>query len=399
MRCHILLYTDDADAGGVAQYNHALLCHLAEHGYRLSCMHKASQSPLVAIQASRGVRHQWLGYDPVLDFGRSLRDVGYPANLFRQLGPDLIVFSNGCPLSNLAAKEAAARFGVPFIVIEGFAAEYLARRFAEYLPSLRTHYAQARAVVAVSRETLRLLRQRFGLDPASGQIIYYGRPAEYFTAPDLAAWGRLRGELKIAKGDVLCLTTARLEEVKGHQLLLAALTRLRQPPLWQRLHFVWLGGGTLQARLAATPAGAKLTERVHLLGQRWDAAAWLSAADMFVLTSLAEGMPLAVMEAMAKGLPVAATAVSGIPEELGPTGRLLPDPNRQPDAFVRELVGTIGAWAANADLRRAIGAGCRERALVLFREERMLERTRQVIERALSPVPRVVTTTAGGCHV
>jgi glycosyltransferase involved in cell wall biosynthesis len=57
--------------------------------------------------------------------------------------------------------------------------------------------------------------------------------------------------------------------------------------------------------------------RVHLMCQRWDEANWLDAADMFVGTSLAEGMPVELMEAMAKGLPVMATAVSGIPEELG----------------------------------------------------------------------------------
>jgi glycosyltransferase involved in cell wall biosynthesis len=135
------------------------------------------------------------------------------------------------------------------------------------------------------------------------------------------------------------------------------------------------------------------------MGQRWDAADWLDAADLFVLPSLAEGMPLAVMEAMAKGLPVMATAVSGIPEELGDlrfeiadfrfteegraTGRLLPDPWSGTERLVEELVATILEWAGDAELRKRIGAGCRERALVMFREERMLRQTREVIERAL----------------
>src|SRR5205823_10081808 len=128
---------------------------------------------------------------------------------------------------------------------------------------------------------------------------------------------------------------------------------------------------------------------VHLLGQRRDAVDWLSAADVFVLTSLAEGMPLAVMEAMAKGLPVMATAVSGVPEELGTTGRLLPDPKRAPEALMRVLVAAIEAWAASAELRRSLGAACQERARVMFREERMLAETRAVIERALATSNRV----------
>ena len=116
---------------------------------------------------------------------------------------------------------------------------------------------------------------------------------------------------------------------------------------------------------------------------------WLDAADLFVLTSLAEGMPLAIMEAMAKGLPVMATAVSGIPEELGESGHLLPDPWRGSNAVVEDMVATIGAWAADADWRRRIGTACRERALVMFREERMLRQTREVIERAVKSSDKV----------
>jgi glycosyltransferase involved in cell wall biosynthesis len=97
-------------------------------------------------------------------------------------------------------------------------------------------------------------------------------------------------------------------------------------------------------------------------------------------------MPLAIMEAMAKGLPVVAPAVSGIPEELGNTGRLLANPNRQPEAHVEELVATISDWSANADLRRSIGTACRERAVFMFQQERMLRQTAKVIERALEPI-------------
>src|SRR5262249_25431927 len=144
---HILLYTDDADAGGVAQYNHALVCDLAEHGFRVTCAHKPSQSPLVACQKSLGIHHQWLAYDPVKDFHRSLTDVAHPSKPFRQLKPDLVLFSNGCPLSNFAAREAAIHLGVPFIVLESFAAEHLAGCFARYVPRLGSHYAHARAVI------------------------------------------------------------------------------------------------------------------------------------------------------------------------------------------------------------------------------------------------------------
>jgi tetratricopeptide (TPR) repeat protein len=116
-------------------------------------------------------------------------------------------------------------------------------------------------------------------------------------------------------------------------------------------------------------------------------ADWLDAADIYAHPSEAEGMPLAVMEAMAKGLPVIATAVGGIPEELGDTGRLLPPPT-DPAATGQALADAITAWAADPDRRRATGAAGRQRAQALFREERMLAETLGVIDRALRPEPQ-----------
>jgi hypothetical protein len=92
---------------------------------------------------------------------------------------------------------------------------------------------------------------------------------------------------------------------------------------------------------------------------------------------------LAVMEAMAKGLPVVATAVGGIPEGLGDTGKLLPDPNTDPEGTARELAKTVEAWARNPELRHQIGQACKQRAEKLFKEERMLAESIEAIEKAL----------------
>jgi hypothetical protein len=120
------------------------------------------------------------------------------------------------------------------------------------------------------------------------------------------------------------------------------------------------------------------------LGQRSDIPDLLTASDIFVFPSKAEGMPLSVMEAMAKGLPVIASAVSGIPEELGDTGKLLPDPNHDPQETVRELVDTLQAWAADHNLRTSVGQACHQRATQMFKEERMLAEHIALIEQALA---------------
>jgi glycosyltransferase involved in cell wall biosynthesis len=96
---------------------------------------------------------------------------------------------------------------------------------------------------------------------------------------------------------------------------------------------------------------------VHFLGFRSDVAEVLNAFDVFVLPSLYEGLPNAVLEAMACGLPVVATKVDGTPEAVidGQSGILVPpaDPKRLEEALVRVL--------SDAPLRRRLGRGARKR--------------------------------------
>ena len=126
-----------------------------------------------------------------------------------------------------------------------------------------------------------------------------------------------------------------------------------------------------------------LPGQVRLRGQRWDVEQWLDAADVFVLTSESEGPPLAILEAMAKGLPVVATAVGGVPEALGTTGCLLPQPRHDAAATVRTLVEVLQRWESDTALRTREGAASRARACALFREARMLAQTDGVIDQAL----------------
>ncbi len=185
---HVLLFTDDPAGGGVAQYNHALLCALTLRGYRVTCVQTPADNALVRRQAELGVRHAWLDFDTGHDFRRTLthtadaervlREHGPDLVLFsngsplsycaakREHGPDLVLFSNGSPLSHCAAKQVAIRRRTPFVVIEGFAAAYLADKFHERLDELSRHYAAAQAVIAVSHENLQLLHRVFRLPPA-----------------------------------------------------------------------------------------------------------------------------------------------------------------------------------------------------------------------------------------
>ena len=384
---HILIYTDDAQHGGVAQYNHAIALGLLQAGFRVSMVQSASDSPLVAQQRAAGVRHLWLDYDTAREFPRTIHDTASAQRMLRAGKPDLVVFSDCCPCSNFAARAVAAQLGLPYVVVVGFVAAYLAQDFGALLPMLARQYAGAAGVVAVSQENLDLLRNAFGLAPQAGQVIHYGRPERFFAPPDPSVRARLRGELGLPPDAVVSFTAARLAPIKGYAYQVAAARELRNRPEGQRLHFVWAGGGAYAEELTRAIAAARLGDRIHLLGHRWDVADWYDAADVFLLTSEQEGMPLAIMEAMAKGLPVAATAVSGIPEELGDTGQLLPPGAADRAGLISQLVRTLGAWTTDAALRHRVGVAGKRRAEALFREATMVARTLELVRSCVPTTP------------
>jgi glycosyltransferase involved in cell wall biosynthesis len=377
----VLLYTDDPDSGGVAQYNHSLMVGLTAAGYAVACAQTQSRNPLIDAQQKLGITHHWIPYDTKTEFVKTISDHATAETIIEAVNPGLIIFSDCCPVSNMAARDVALKLGVPYIVVVGFVGAYLADRFKSVLGRLALHYARARAVVAVSKENLELLQNHFGLPAHTGQVIHYGRPERFFAPQDEIVRARLRAELKLPAEAVVCFTAARLSAVKGYLYQILAAKHLVSQPGNEHLHFVWAGEGDQRHALEQAIMAADLSGRIHLLGHRWDMADWYDAADIFILPSDLEGMPLAIMEAMAKGLPVVATAVSGIPEELGDTGQLLPSAAENRQALVSQLVRTLNNWIGNTALRKSIGEAGRARAILLFRESRMIKLTVDLVSR------------------
>jgi glycosyltransferase involved in cell wall biosynthesis len=117
---------------------------------------------------------------------------------------------------------------------------------------------------------------------------------------------------------------AGLKPVKGHRYLLEAAAKVMKADA--RVHLVLVGDGELRDEIAAHARRLGIGARTSLLGYREDSAQLAAAFDVAALASLSEGLPNAVMEAMAAGAPVVATAVGGVPEliEDGETGFLVP---------------------------------------------------------------------------
>lgn len=161
---------------------------------------------------------------------------------------------------------------------------------------------------------------------------------------------------------------ARLTERKGHAILFEALSRATSLPPWR---LVLLGEGEAEQELRARAADLGIAERVYWAGSVPDAARQMQAFDLFVLPSKIETMPLTILEAMAGGVPVLATAIYGVPElvEHGATGWLVPPSD------VRALEQALSRLAGDPALRRHLGSAGAERYLARFTAERMTEKT------------------------
>jgi len=146
-------------------------------------------------------------------------------------------------------------------------------------------------------------------------------------------------ELKLDRESFLIGLVARLEEVKGHRYFLEAAAQVaRKHP---KVHFVLVGDGQLRGQIEQQAASLGISNRLHLLGYRNDASRLAAAFDLAVLSSLHEGLPNSVMEAMSAGVPVVATAVGGTKELVsdGETGYLVPPANA--DAMAERMTWAI----------------------------------------------------------
>lgn len=167
-----------------------------------------------------------------------------------------------------------------------------------------------------------------------------------------------RRALGLNEDDVVSLTVANLRKNKDYPNLFAAAQLACQAN--PRLHFLAVGQGPLEDELRDLHATTGLGERFRFLGYRRDIPDLMAASDIFTLGSAHEGLPVAIMEAFAAGLPVVATAVGGVPDQVrdGVEGIIVPPGN--PVALGDALIRIAG----HADLRARLAANARTRASV-----------------------------------
>jgi glycosyltransferase involved in cell wall biosynthesis len=230
-------------------------------------------------------------------------------------------------------------------------------------------------VVAVGEAVRQALVVNDGFPAGRVGVIYNGID----LGPFGAAVGRaaLRRELGLAENDLVLFQVARLDPIKDHLTALRALQRLRQ---WRDdVRLVIVGEGPTEATIRQFVREGGLESHVHMLGLRADVARLLPAGDAFLLTSVSEGIPLTVIEAMAAGLPVVATRVGGMAEvvEDGRTGLLAPAGDAE------ALAESVMRLARDPGLAAEMGRWGRARAWAEFSEAHMHERYGQLYREML----------------
>lgn len=228
--------------------------------------------------------------------------------------------------------------------------------------ALRWALRRSRAAVAVSRATRGDLEQTLRLPPGSLHVVYNGivhRPGER---------AGVRAELGLDDQSVLLASVGNLYPVKGYDVLLQALHGVREttPIAW---HLAIAGRGDEETKLRATATELGLDDRVHLLGFRQDVPDILAAADIFLMPSRSEGLPVALLESMFAAKPSIASRVGGIPEVItdGAEGVLVPpgDPV--------QLAAAIGRLLTDPDSRERLGRAARATAVSRFSLESMVD--------------------------
>ncbi len=288
---------------------------------------------------------------------------------------------------------AADRYLVPLAHLVGVPAVLVTEHLVGFAHSggqrwlKRWELSRADQVVCVSRAVADGLARDYGFDvEGNGRVIENGVDAVGLDRTQERAAAermRVRARMGAAPGDFVWLFVGRLETQKGVDILLEGFARANAGA------WLWIvGDGSLRAELETRARALGVLERVRFEGAVADAAPFYWGADGFAIASRWEGLPLALLEAQAAGLPVVAAAAGGVAEAIreGTSGLLVP--REDPAA----LAAAMGRIAGEPELARRLGYEAARQAREEWSWERMVSAYEVLYERAwkqtMGQVPR-----------
>ncbi len=363
------LYTCSANPSGMGVHMLALAEQLAMSGVKVTVAYWPSPASeaLMSRATPCGVARARTPHP---------RDPAYSehlASLLSDLAPDVFHVHVGTGRENFGGARSARAAGVPAIVETLHLPWMLSARWKRR--SFFSSIEEVDRIIVVS-EAQRATYERIGV-PAADLVTVPNGVARHEPRVGRA---EARHRLGIGPRQPVLMTVGRLAVQKGQRFLVDALPQL--VARWPDLVAVVVGDGHLREQLEAQADALGVRRALRLVGHRPDARDLLVGADVFVLPSRHEGMPMALLEAMDAALPVVATRVVGTEEvvEDGVTGRLVPseDPAALADALAEVL--------ADEALRRRLGAEGQRRFLDTFTAARMAAATLAVYDEALDAV-------------
>ncbi|MFZ5647683.1 MAG: glycosyltransferase [Bacillota bacterium] len=307
-----------------------------------------------------------------LNFASDVATVKILAALFRENRVE-IAHAHGYK-AGLVGRVAAVLSGVPAMVMTVhnsiFASWTSPWKNFIYAAGDRILSCFTDRIIAVSGALAGEIVGREGVSPKKVIVIYNGISHDDFCFPPDRRF--LEKTTGIPCGDRVVGTVARLAPQKGVGDFIKAAAVLSRS--LSGVSFLVVGDGPLRAELERQSKNLSLQGRLFFAGERGDIARIMPCLDVFVLSSVSEGLPLALLEAMAYCLPVVATRVGGIPEVIsdGVNG-LLVDPGD-----VAGLARSVDTLLRNRGKSRKIGAEGKNKLLEAFTDVKMTRATERV---------------------
>lgn len=361
----LLLVVDSLDLGGAERHVAGLAAALRRRGYDVvvACSTRGALAPSLEREGL-----------PVLSMTRRLAKRRFSPAFARGLrrllsGGERFDLVHAHVYAAAAASAAAGLgLGVPLVVTEHTEASWQGWRARAVT---RWYCRRARHVIAVSTPIRRRLIGRDGVPPEKVSVI----PA---ALPEVEPPGADPTEAVPGRNGRLAGVVARLQPEKGVATFLEAVARIA--PRVPGVRFLVVGDGPLREELVGMAGRLGLRGRVRFLGFRPDAREIIRHLDVLVVPSLTEGSPLVVLEAMASGVPVVASAVGGIPDQIrhGREGLLVP--TGDPAALGEAMLSLL----SDPGYARRMGAAGRRRAVSDFGHDRMVSRIESVYRAVLA---------------
>ncbi len=283
------------------------------------------------------------------------------------------------PFFYAAAGRGLLRPGGPAILFTEHGRHYPDQRKLKRVLANRLLLRRRDRVTAVGEFVKQALVANEGIAAKRIEVIRNGIDPAAFAAGDrVAARAALRRELNLPADAAVVLHVARFHPVKDHATGLRAFAHAaKRAPMAVLL---LAGDGEKRGAIESLARELGVAERVRFLGVRSDVARLVGGSDVFMLSSVSEGISVTLLEAMAASLPIAATAVGGNGEVVAHDHTGLLSPRGDADALGENLARLLN----DADLRARFGEAGRARLLQHFTQQQMHDAYATVYDRMLS---------------